>query len=129
MHSPTFSRHSLALPALALLAAACSSTPATHPPAAMQQSCTVSAAEYPPCEPAAAYYPGVYTPYGAGYLYPGVILVPVPVVVTTPVPPVPVTPPPAPKPKPGPQPKLHPRQQPGKFRDPCKTVNGRRVCP
>jgi hypothetical protein len=124
MRPQAFNRNTLALPALVLLAAACSSSPATHPPAAMQQGCAFNAAGYPPCEPRPLFYPGGY--YFYGYLYPGLVLVPV--LVTPPVPPVPVVPHPTPKPKPAPAPKLHPRQHPGIVREPCKVVNGHRVC-
>jgi hypothetical protein len=125
MRSPILNRNSLALPALALLAAACASSPATHPPAAMQQDCTFNAAGYPPCEAGPLFYPGGYYPYG--YLYPGLVLAPVPVVVAPPAPPVPVVPHPPPKPKPAPPPHL--KRQIGTFKEPCKVVNGHRVCP
>lgn len=130
MRSPSCSRPSLALPVLALLAA-CSSAPATHAPTRMLPGCAVSAAEYPPCEPAALYYPGAVYPYGPGYLYPGVVLVPVVVPPPAPPPaPPPVTPPPVPKPPP-PAPKPHKgfRQHPGRPKEPCRVVNGHRVCP
>ena len=129
MRSLAFIRNSLALPALVLLAAACSSEPATYPPAAMQQGCAFPAAGYPPCEPGPLFYPGGYYPYGEGYFYPGVVLVPVPVLVTPP-PPVPVVPQPAPKPRPVPAPKPQPhlKRQAGALKEPCKVINGHRVC-